>query len=75
MLKFDSYSHSVMINFFEKIMIIAITSATAYYIDEMFGNVVYVPAALYMLYVTLTAWGKLFNPLNWDKNCWYNGGK
>jgi len=75
MIKIDSYAHSVMMNFFERVMIAAVATAAAYYVNESFGDVVYLPGVLYMLYVLTSAWQKIINPLNWYKNCWYKGGK
>lgn len=75
MFKFDSYAHSVMINFFEKILITSVIIVAAYYINEMFGDIVYIPGAIYMAYTVFDAMHKVLDTNNWDKNCWYKGGK
>jgi len=75
MIKLCSYSHSVMINFFDKTLVAIFAALAAYVVDETFGHVVYGFVSVFLIYVTITSWHKMINPINWYKNCWYKGGK
>lgn len=75
MIKFRSYTHSVMINYFNNIILILLCTLSAYAINEICGDVTYVVGVIFMLYFTFNSWYKILNPVNWHRNCWYNGGK
>ena len=75
MIQLNSYGHSVMINFFESLLIALFASFTAYMVDEAFGNIVYPLVSIYLLWAMYNVWGKVIDPNKWNLNCWHNGGK
>jgi hypothetical protein len=75
MIEINSYTHSVMINFFDNMLVAMFAAFAAYAVDETFGHVVYALVSIFLIYLTTTSWQKIINPMNSYKNCWYKGGK
>lgn len=75
MIKINSYTHSVMINLFDNLIVAMFAAFAAFAVNEAFGFVVYGFVSVFLIYITTTSWQKIINPMNWYKNCWYNGGK
>jgi hypothetical protein len=54
---------------------ILLCTLSAYALNEIYGHVTYAVGVMLILYFTFESWCKILNPVNWYKNCWYNGGK
>lgn len=75
MIKIRDYITALMVDYIEYGTLAVIVMMSAYQINIVFGNVVYVLVAGFVIILTLRTWHQIFNPVNWYKNCWHNGGK
>lgn len=75
MIEIRSYISSLMINCFDKSIVIILCVMSSYTVNETFGDIMYGIGTIFICYITYGVWPKIMHEPNWYKNCWYNKGK
>jgi len=76
MIKFNSYGHKVMMDYFEKTFIVCIIIATiAYLMQNVVGVILCIILILYLAAVIFDSLNKMTDPQSIFKNCWWDPDK